>query len=82
MFQYAQALGEDRLADPRDDITSVMMHAVVDGERSTASEFGRFFILLVVAGNETTRNAICHGMQLLTRHPDQSALCGATSTVM
>ncbi|MGD9704461.1 MAG: cytochrome P450 [Acidimicrobiia bacterium] len=74
MFQYAQALGEDRLATPRDDITSVMMHAVVDGERLTASEFGSFFILLVVAGNETTRNAISHGMQLLTLHDDQRSL--------
>jgi len=74
MFQYAQALGEDRLATPRDDITSVMMHAVVDGERLSAQEFGSFFILLVVAGNETTRNAITHGMRFLTQHPEQRAI--------
>lgn len=74
MFQYAQALGEDRLATPRDDLTSIMMHAEVDGERLSAQEFGSFFILLVVAGNETTRNAISHGMHLLTTHPDQRAL--------
>ncbi|MEO6157655.1 MAG: cytochrome P450 [Ilumatobacteraceae bacterium] len=73
MFQYAQALGEDRLANPRDDMTSLMMHAEVDGERLTAQEFGSFFILLVVAGNETTRNAITHGMRLLTENPDQRA---------
>ncbi len=71
MFQYAQALGEDRLANPRDDLTSIMMNADVDGERMTAQEFGSFFILLVVAGNETTRTAISHGMHLLTEHPDQ-----------
>jgi len=71
MFQYAQALGEDRLANARDDLTSIMMHAAVDGERLTPQEFGSFFILLVVAGNETTRNAISHGMHLLTTHPDQ-----------
>ena len=71
MFNYAQALGEDRLQNPVDDITSVMMHAEVDGERLTTQEFGSFFILLVVAGNETTRNAISHGMKLLTDHPDQ-----------
>src|SRR3954452_22664014 len=71
MFQYAQALGEDRLANPRDDMTSAMMHAEVDGERLTAQEFGSFFILLVVAGNETTRNAISHGMRALTMFPDQ-----------
>jgi len=73
MFQYAQALGEDRLANPGDDLTSLMMHAEVDGERMTAQEFGSFFILLVVAGNETTRTAISHGMLLLTEHPDQRA---------
>src|SRR4051794_11774570 len=71
MFQYAQSLGEDRLANPREDMTSAMMHAVVDGERLSAQEFGSFFILLVVAGNETTRNAISHGMRALTMFPDQ-----------
>ena len=74
MFQYAQQLGEDRLANPKDDITSVMMHAVVDGERLTTQEFGSFFILLVVAGNETTRNAISHGLKALTDDPDQRAI--------
>jgi len=74
MFQYAQALGEDRLATPRDDLTSIMMHAEVDGDRISPQEFGSFFILLVVAGNETTRNAISHGMHLLTIHPDQRDL--------
>ena len=73
MFTYAQALGEARLANPTDDLTSVMMHAVVDGERLSSQEFGSFFILLVVAGNETTRNAITHGMVALTENPDQRA---------
>ncbi|MEK7424987.1 MAG: cytochrome P450 [Actinomycetota bacterium] len=71
MFGYAQALGEDRLAHPGDDLTSVMMSAEVDGERLTSQEFGSFFILLVVAGNETTRTAISHGMHALTQYPDQ-----------
>ena len=74
MFAYAQQLGEDRRANPGDDIASVLMHAEVDGERLTPQEFGSFFILLVVAGNETTRNAIAHGMKLLTDHPDQRRL--------
>jgi methyl-branched lipid omega-hydroxylase len=64
MFSYAQALGEDRLKHPTDD----------DGERLSPQEFGSFFILLVVAGNETTRNAISHGMKALTDHPDQRQL--------
>ena len=71
MFMYAQQLGEDRRANPGDDIASVLMHAEVEGERLTPQEFGSFFILLVVAGNETTRNAIAHGMKLLTENPDQ-----------
>ena len=58
---------------PTDDLTSALMHAEVDGERLTTQEFGSFFILLVVAGNETTRNAISHGMKALTDHPDQRA---------
>jgi methyl-branched lipid omega-hydroxylase len=74
MFQYAQAMGEDRLANARDDLTSALMHAEVDGERLSAQEFGSFFILLVVAGNETTRNAISHGMKALTDHPAQREL--------
>jgi cytochrome P450 len=71
MFAYAQQLGEDRLKTATDDLTSVMMHAVVDDERLTSQEFGSFFILLAVAGNETTRNAISHGMRALTLYPDQ-----------
>ena len=74
MFTYAHALGEDRIANPREDMTSAMMNAEVDGERLTAQEFGSFFILLVVAGNETTRNAISHGMRALTNYPDQRRL--------
>jgi len=71
LFQFAQALGSARLAQPADDITSALMHAEVDGERLTEQEFGSFFILLVVAGNETTRNAISHGMKVLTDWPDE-----------
>jgi cytochrome P450 len=74
MFTYAQALGEDRRANPQNDITSVLMAADVDGEQLSPQEFGSFFILLVVAGNETTRNAISHGMKALTDNPDQRAV--------
>ena len=71
MYGYAQALGEERLKNPTDDLSSIMMHAEVDGERLTSQEFGSFFILLAVAGNETTRNAISQGMRALTQYPDQ-----------
>jgi methyl-branched lipid omega-hydroxylase len=75
LFQYGLAIAEDRLANPRDDITTALMQAEVEDEhgrhRLSASELGSFFLLLVVAGNETTRNAISHGMLALTHHPDQ-----------
>ncbi len=74
MFAYAQALGEERLKNPGEDLTSVMMQAEVDGERLTSQEFGSFFILLAVAGNETTRNAISHGMRALTQYPEQKKI--------
>ena len=74
LHQMAMEIGEHRLANPTDDITSILMHAEVDGERLTIAEFASFFILLVVACNETTRTAICHGMWALQNNPDQKAL--------
>jgi methyl-branched lipid omega-hydroxylase len=75
LFQYGLNLAEDRAANPRDDITSALMAAEIDDEdghhRLTSSELGSFFLLLVVAGNETTRNAISHGLLALTKNPDQ-----------
>jgi cytochrome P450 len=71
LSQYARGLGEERMARPGDDITSILMQADVDGDRLTPAEFASFFILLVVAGNETTRNAISHGMKALTDFPDE-----------
>ncbi len=53
------------------DLTSVLVNAEIDGERLTEQELGSFFILLVVAGNETTRNAIAWGMHYLTQNPEQ-----------
>lgn len=71
------ALAEDvatqRLAKATDDLTSALMHAEVDGQRLTTAEYASFFILLVVAGNETTRNTISHGIWQLTLDPAQRA---------
>jgi cytochrome P450 len=78
LFQYGLALAQDRLDHPRDDITTALMQAEVEDEtgkhRLTTGELGSFFLLLVVAGNETTRNAISHGMRALTENPDQRKL--------
>ncbi|WP_342800341.1 cytochrome P450 [Nocardia sp. No.11] len=68
---YAWDLAEQRRADPREDIVSKLVHADLDGEALGSDEFGFFVILLAVAGNETTRNAITHGMKAFVDHPDQ-----------
>ncbi|GAC1535768.1 MAG: cytochrome P450 [Acidimicrobiales bacterium] len=77
LSQLVQELGEHRRTHPTDDLTSALVNASVDGEQLTQAELGSFFILLVVAGNETTRNAISHGLEQLTLHPDQRALWAA-----
>ena len=74
MFAYAQQLADDRRANPRDDIVSTLLAAEVDGERLDEIEFNLFFMLLAVAGNETTRNAISHGMLALLENPDQQQI--------
>jgi cytochrome P450 len=71
---YATALAEDRRINPRDDLTTALVAAEVDDERLTSAEIASFFILLAVAGNETTRNAISHGVLALTRYPEQRQL--------
>jgi len=68
---YASALAEDRRVNHHDDLTSSLVEAEVDGERLSSTEIASFFILLVVAGNETTRNAISHGVVALSRYPEQ-----------
>ncbi len=74
LFMYAQELASDRRQHPRDDIVTNLISAQVDGEGLTDMEFNSFFMLLAVAGNETTRNAIAHSMLALMQHPDQRQL--------
>jgi cytochrome P450 len=71
LTQLASELAASREKDPTDDLMSALVHAEVDGERLAHHELGSFFILLLVAGNETTRNAISWGMKALTENPDQ-----------
>ena len=67
-------LAAERVQAPGEDLTSALVTANIDGEQLASSELASFFILLVVAGNETTRNALSHGLMLLTEYPDQRAL--------
>lgn len=73
MFEYAGHLAKLRRDDPRDDLTSTLLNAEVDGERLDELGFNMFFVLLILAGNETTRNAISGGMLAFSEHPDQRA---------
>src|SRR4030095_4239478 len=66
LFMYANELAEERTKNPKDDLGSVLMQAEVDGERLTRAEFSSFFMLLLVAGNETTRNLISGGLVALS----------------
>jgi cholest-4-en-3-one 26-monooxygenase len=71
MFMYADELAKQRRACPADDIVTALLDAEVDGDRLSEMDFNLFFLLLSVAGNETTRNAMGHGMLALLQHPDQ-----------
>ncbi|MDP3967423.1 MAG: cytochrome P450, partial [Nocardioides sp.] len=68
---YALGLAADRKANPRDDIVTKLINADKDGRGLTDEEFGFFVIALAVAGNETTRNAITHGMNAFFDNPEQ-----------
>ena len=77
LSQMMTDLAGYRLAHPTDDLTSALINTNIDGEALTHAELASFFILLVVAGNETTRNAITHGLYALTEHPGQRAIWAA-----
>jgi cytochrome P450 len=71
MLQYAHGVWEDRRAHPRDDLASTLAHATVDGEPLSELDFGMWFLLLVDAGGDTTRNLVATGMLALLEQPDQ-----------
>ncbi|MGQ0804533.1 MAG: cytochrome P450 [Actinomycetota bacterium] len=74
MFMYANELARERRENPRDDIVSALLEAEVDGDRLSEMDFNLFFLLLSVAGNETTRNSMAHGMLAFLENPDQYEL--------
>jgi len=67
-------LAAARAEEPAEDLVSALARANIDGEQLTSAELASFFVLLVVAGNETTRTALSHALMLLTAYPDQRAL--------
>jgi methyl-branched lipid omega-hydroxylase len=74
LADLVMAIAADRTEHPQDDVITALATANIDGEQLTPAELGSFFILLVVAGNETTRTAISHALNLFTEHPDQREL--------
>ncbi len=75
VFEYGRELARQRKGGDGEDLVSKLVNRVpVDGEPLTATEFDNYFLLLVVAGNETTRHTISHSMLALLEHPDQLAL--------
>ncbi len=73
LYTYFNRLAAERRVDPRADLVSVLNVAEVDGDTLSELELDLFFLLLSVAGNETTRNLIAHGMLALMEHPEQRA---------
>ena len=68
---YGLWLGKSRLEHPQEDIATTLVHAELDGEALPPEDLGPFILLLIAAGNETTRNAISHGLWALTQFPDE-----------
>ena len=73
MLMYGQSVADKKRKTPGDDLATILVNAEVDGDRLTDEEFQWFFLLLVNAGGDTTRNLLAAGLQLLFDHPDQRA---------
>ena len=86
LYRYAEQQAAARRADPTDDVISHLLAPTIDGEQLTEREFKNFFVLLVSAGNDTTRYTMTSGMKALIEHPEQMAelrdSIGRDATVM
>ena len=71
LYEYAEKIGAERKAEPRDDIVTALVLAEHEGDKLSAAEYRNFFHVLVFAGNETTRTAITHGAMAFADHPEQ-----------
>jgi len=71
LYQYGERMGEQRRAEPRDDMVTMLVQAEDDGDRLSHNEYRNFFHALVFAGNETTRTAMTHGAMALADNPGE-----------
>ena len=74
IFERCRKLIAERRENPTDDLTSVLVHAEIDGERLAEHEIVMGFFLLVAAGNDSTKATYCSGMRALLEHPEQRQL--------
>ena len=82
VFEYGRQIGEERRANPTVDLVSRLIHSEVDGDRLTPLEYCNMFQILILAGNETTRTTLTHGMKAFIDNPDQLALLKAQPELM
>ena len=82
MFQYGTELAVRKRAVPGDDIATSLLEAEVDGERLTDLEFNMFFLLLINAGGDTTRNLVAAGILALMEHPAEQARLAADPSLL
>lgn len=71
LITYAMKMAEERAQNPTEDIVTKLIEADIEGEKLSDDEFGFFVVMLAVAGNETTRNSITHGMIAFADNPGQ-----------
>jgi cytochrome P450 len=82
MFAYAGELAARKRTQPGDDIATSLVHAEVDGQRLTDMEFIMFFVLLIIAGGDTTRNLVAGGMCVLIEYPEERAKLEADPSLL
>jgi cytochrome P450 len=82
MFQYGSELAARKRQTPGDDIATSLLEAEVDGERLSDLEFNMFFLLLINAGGDTTRNLVAAGILAMMEHPDQQARLAADPSLL
>ncbi|MEQ8857541.1 MAG: cytochrome P450 [Pseudomonadales bacterium] len=82
MFGYAQGVYRDKLDHPAEDLASQIVHAEVDGRRLDELDFQLFFLLLIDAGGDTTRNLVAGGLHTLLEHPDALAALRADPSLI
>lgn len=73
MFAYSRWLAEQRMAAPGNDVVSMLLNSEFEGERLSPLDFNLFFMILAIAGNETTRTTATGGLAALVDHPEQYA---------